>query len=86
MATNRDESVILAAFDALRDPANDPGGFGRGFFVTTIKVNGVDRWTICAKVDNSILPLFFALVPGDRVNVDGVDRIVGPGLGYGRKV
>lgn len=75
-------SIILAAFDALRDPASDIGGHGRGFFLTTVSVNGKDRWAICAKVGETVVPLFFALVPGDRVKVDGVDRIVGPGLNW----
>jgi hypothetical protein len=82
MRKKHDESVIKAAFDALRDPASDPGGFGKGFCLTTVPVNGQDRWVIAATVNDVLVPLFFALVPGDRVKVNGIDRIVGPGLNW----
>lgn len=82
MTRKQEESVIKAAFDALRDPANDAGGPGRGFFLTTVAVNGKNRWVIAAKVNDVVVPLFFALVPGDRVKVNGVNRIVGPGFNW----
>lgn len=77
------ESIIREAFNALRNPASDPGGFGRGFVLTTLEVNGQGRWVIAAEIEGTIIPLFFALVPGDRVKIDEVDRIVGEGIGPG---
>jgi hypothetical protein len=59
-------------FDALRCPDENPG---EGFFLTSVLVDGVPHWGICAykgDVDGTVvIPMFIAIPPGHSVKLAG---------------